>query len=182
MGWDGDRGWQASASGLEPLHEIMGTILLGWAEPHVHKLPHISGQGCCVSNAAWGGIYLSADNLFLKPMVSLDARRGQLGSGREQKGSVSHHPTALPQFEATLGSPLVMPPLGCCQVHSPGWHAVHATVGRAGPSVWCPRGPILILPPFLWHRTLVWMSPLSTPWWEPTARLPSSSSLSTAAM
>lgn len=35
---------------------------------------------------------------------------------------------------------------------------------------------------FSWCRILVWMSPLSAPWWELTAQRPSSSWLFTAAV
>ena len=120
--WDGEGWWQAGAPGLGPLHRMRGTILLCWAEPPVQELPRVSGHGCCVPDAARGGM-LSAGNLSSEPTVSMGGRRGQLDSGREQEVSVCQHPAALPRLGVTPGFPLAM-------VHSPGWHA--GSVGMEG--------------------------------------------------
>lgn len=171
-----------SSTGAGAASPSEGIILLCWAEPRVQELPRISRQGCYVPNAARMRM-LSADNLSSEPIVSLGGRRGQLDSGREQEGSVSQHPPALLQLGVTPGSLLAVPWPGRCQVHSPGCHAV--IVGRRDQAI--PGSPVCVVrqgthSSFSRHRILVWMSPLSAPWWESTARRPSSSSLSTAAV
>lgn len=153
----GERGWHLVGPGLGTRLQTRGTDMHR-AEPPAYgrgfeELPHISGWGYHIPNVSWQQGGCSLPIACPRGLGAAQAG-GWVPSDREQKGFMPST-CSLPPAWVTPGSPL---PLSS------------------------PITPGLTPPPSPPCRILAWTSPLSAPWWESTARPPSSSWLSTAAV
>lgn len=78
---DGEGGQKAAAPRLGLLHQMRGTILLCWAEPHVQELPRTSGQGCCVPDVSWQHVLLPREGCALPITCPWSPESAWVGEG-----------------------------------------------------------------------------------------------------
>lgn len=168
LGWE--QGAVRGSSGTTSSNEG-GRSVLGMCRTGAPSL----GRGA-VSHAAWGGM-VSAGGLRAHSEPGKGIRAGGFRQ-RAEAISVSWHTPNLAQFGVTSGSsPAGVTSRSTALCDSAGGRGP-GHVGSPGPCG-APGDPTLFFP---WCRILVWTSPLSAPWWELTARRPSSSWLFTAAV